>query len=243
MIVLVKPIKHILFHIRLSFSPNVGECYLKRFLTVAFGSSVIAILIPLYEFVIYPVFYKYLPSIKIYQKFFIGMALQLATLVTIIVLDVAARKTYIEEHGKNTTINCTFHLHQDSISSINSKWIPLAEFLQSASLTMLSIGAIEFLASQSPYSMRGLVISTGYGSVLLFASIEYGIYWPFTKQSLTWSTGIISCEFWYLISVFLVLIITSGLFLVAGRWYKNRKREDVLPNEHIFAERYYSQVT
>ena len=171
------------------------------------------------------------------------MTLQLLRLITVIALDVAARKTYIEEHGKNTIIDCIFHLYQDLTSSINRLWIPLAKFLQATSLTMLCIGGIEFLASQSPYSMRVLVISTGYGSVLLFASVEYGIYWPFTKQSLIWSTGIISCEFWYLLSVFLVLLTSSGLFLVTGRWYKNQKREDVLPNEHIFAERYYSQVT
>jgi hypothetical protein len=29
--------------------------------------------------------------------------------------------------------------------------------------------------------------------------------------------------------------------IVVKRWYKKRKREDVLPNEQIFAERYYSR--
>ena len=241
-VVLDKPTRHILSCIQLPFTTNAGECYLERLFTIAFGCSIIAILLPLYEFVIYPILYTYLPSIRIYQKFLVGMALQLARLIAIIALDVAARKAYIEEHGKNTTINCIFHLHQDLTTSINSKWIALVQFLQSASLTMLSIGGIEFLASQTPHSMRGLIISTGYGSVLFFALIEYGIYLPFTKQSSTWSTGIISCEFWYLVSALLVLIISSGLFLAVGRWYKNRKRQDVLPNEHIFAERYYAQA-
>jgi hypothetical protein len=109
-------------------------------------------------------------------------------------------------------------------------------------MTVLSIAGIDFLASQTPYSMRGLIIGTGYGSIFVFMMIGYGIYWPLTKQSSTWGTGIISCEFWYLLSVLLIMIIFSCLLLAVGRWYKNRKREDVLPNEHIFAERYYSQV-
>ncbi len=241
--VMDRPTNHILFHIQQPFSTNARECYLERFFTVAFGCSIIAIIIPLYEFVIYPILYKYLPSIKIYQKIFAGMVLQLARLITLIVLDVVARKTYIEEHGKNITINCIFHLQQDITSSFNSKWIALERFLQSTSLTVLGIGGIEFLTSQSPYSMRGFIISTVYGNAFLFAIVEYGIYWSFTLQSSTWSKGIISCEFWYLLSVFLVLLISSGLLLVVGRWYKNRKREDVLPNKHIFAERYYSQET
>ena len=106
----------------------------------------------------------------------------------------------------------------------------------------INIFGIEFLASQIPYSMRGLIISTCYGSIPLFAVVEYGIYWPFTWRSSIWGTEIISCEFWYLLSVLVILIIVSGLCFVVGRWYKNRKREDVLPNEHIFAERYYAEV-
>ena len=86
------------------------------------------------------------------------------------------------------------------------------------------------------------MIGVGYGSMFLFTMIGYGIYWPFTWHSSTWGTGIISCEFWYLLSVLVVLIIVSGILLAVGRWYKNRKRQDVLPNEHIFAERYYAQV-
>ena len=32
----------------------------------------------------------------------------------------------------------------------------------------------------------------------------------------------------------------SCSFILVARWYKKRKREDVLLNEHIFAEEYYS---
>ena len=93
----------------------------------------------------------YTKIFAVYQKVLAGMALQLARFVTLIVLDVVARKTYIEEHAKNVTINCIFHLHNIT-SSFNGKWIALAQFLQSTFVTMLSIGGIEFLASQTPYS-------------------------------------------------------------------------------------------
>ena len=61
------------------------------------------------------------------------------------------------------------------------------------------------------------------------------------KQSTAWSTGIISCEFWYLLVILLILILDSIILFTLVKWYKKRKREDILPNEHVFAERYYSR--
>ena len=103
-----------------------------------------------------------------YQKYFAGMVLQLARLIILIALDVASRKICIEEHGKNITINCFSHLYVTS--SINSKWTVLVQFLQSAPLTMLGIGGIEFLASQTPYSMRRLF------PLSLITSTQYEVY-------------------------------------------------------------------
>ena len=50
-----------------------------------------------------------------------------------------------------------------------------------------------------------------------------------------------SCEFWYLLIklIFLLAVIVS--FLLVAVCYRKRKRDDVLPNEQIFAERYYSK--
>ena len=153
--------------------------------------------------------------------------------------NITARKSYSKFQGNNVTVPC----NQPNILSWSSYrfWMAIPNFLNTISMAIVSISGIEFLASQIPYSMRGLMIGAGYGSVSICTMIEYGIYWPFTHQSSTWGTGVISCEFWYLLSVLLVMIIFSVLLLITGRWYKNRKREDVLPNEHIFAERYYAQ--
>ena len=50
-----------------------------------------------------------------------------------------------------------------------------------------------------------------------------------------------NCEFWYLLIklIFLLAVIVS--FLLVAVCYRKRKRDDVLPNEQIFAERYYSK--
>ena len=109
----------------------------------------------------------------------------------------------------------------------------LPDVLNSISIVTLGISSIEFICAQTPYSMKGLMVGTVYGSVVIIAFIGYGITEPFTSHLVTWGTGMhmISCGFWYLLLVLIVLIINSVLLLVLGKLYKNRKREDVLPNE------------
>ena len=218
------------------------ECYTEKFYAFTLPFCIIAIFIPLHEFILYPTLQRCFSSVKIYQKLFLGTTLQIARVIMLIVCDVVARKKYIEHHGHNATIQCRSQEPLHVSSSLYKNWVAIPNILETISITLLSISSIEFLMSQTPYSMRGLMTGLSYGGVFLFSIVEYGIYWPFTHQSSTWGTGIISCEFWSLLSVLVVLIIVSGILLAVGRWYKNRKRQDVLPNEHIFAERYFSQL-
>ena len=227
-------------HTKLTLSSN--HCYIEIFSTMTLGYAAIAIFIPLYEFIVYPVIQKCLPSIKIYQKFLLGMTLQVVKVIIIMAYDLTARKNAFEDQMKNITIKYNKVTLDAPSLSFKKDWVAITTFIECISRFTLSISSVEFFASQTPYSMRGLMIGAGYGSIFLFTIIGYGIYWPFTQHSPTWGTGIISCEFWYLLSVLVVLIIVSGILLAVGRWYKNRKRQDVLPNEHIFAERFYTAL-
>ena len=64
---------------------------------------------------------------------------------------------------------------------------------------------------------------------------------PFKTKLSVWGTEIISCGFWFLFLVFLVQISTCFVLVMLMKRYRGRKREDVLPNEHYYAERYYSK--
>ena len=117
----------------------------------------------------------------------------------------------------------------------------IASVLNSLSTITLLISGVEFISAQTPYSMRGLMFGVVYGVMVVFTLIGYGITWPFTSQSITWGNGIISCGFWYLLLCVVILGITGAVVTVLGTAYKKRKREDVLPNEQIYAERYYAK--
>ena len=214
------------------------ECYRENYLTGTIGYSAVALLIPLYEFIIYPTTHRCIPSIKIYHKFILGVTLQIAAVTILIVFDSTAIKTH---QAHNSTIHCILSHDQGILNSnFDTKWITVAQLLETSSQVVLCVSTLELLVSQTPYSMRGLMFGIGYGGIILFTYLGNLTFWLVTQQSSIWATVVISCEFWYLFSLLLGLIIFSGLLLAVGRWYKNRKREDVLPNEHIFAERYYS---
>ena len=103
------------------------------------------------------------------------------------------------------------------------------------------IGVIEFWCAQVPYSMKGLVVGITYGLGALFIALSQATSLPFKSKSIAWSTGALSCSFWYLLTMLVYMFIVSIGFVLVAKWYKRRKREDVLPNEHIFAEEYYSK--
>ena len=96
----------------------------------------------------------------------------------------------------------------------------LPNILNSISIVTLGIGGMEFICAQTPYSVKGLMVGTVYGSVVITAFIGYGITEPFTRHMITWSTGVISCGFWYLLLVIIVLIFNSTLLLILGKLYK-----------------------
>jgi hypothetical protein len=91
--------------------------------------------------------------------------------------------------------------------------------------------------------MKGVIIGAQYSLASIFSItvVVATCTVIFKKDLSSLGKGTISCEFWYAL-----LIIAAHLFLfVILAWiikrYKMWKREDLLPNEHFFAERYYSQ--
>ena len=201
-----------------------------------------AVLIPLYEFTFYPLLQKHLPCIRSYRwKFYVGAISQITKVIVLMVIDITARHNYIINN--NSTLQCIFMGESGLLRSYFSiNWMILSCFFSSVSYIAFFIGCFELICSQSPYAMRGLLFGATYGcGVLYYGVIGYGISKPFTMHSkLVWGTGVISCEFWYLLLILLFLVTYTIVLCIFMKWYKNRKREDVLPNEQIFAERYYS---
>ena len=216
----------------------LSKCYSKEaFVEIFYYGSVL--ILPLYNLFFYPVFHRCLEVRRSYWKFFWGVLLLLAEIVALLVMETVARYEYLETTNYNTTIPCT---GRGTLStSMNFRWMAIPLFLHTLSTSVFCVVAIEFIASQAPYSMRGLVMGTAYCMVALCLPVGVGISTPFTRQLSIWGTGIISCGFWYALLLLVVEVLVGFMIITMQKWYKKRKREDVLPNEHIFAERYYDR--
>ena len=149
-----------------------------------------AIILPLYDFFFYPLFYQYLRMIRNHWTFFLGVVLLIATTVALLVIETVARHNYFASTNYNTTIPCMGH---GTLSAgMDFRWMAVPFFLYSLSINMFGIGTIKFIASQAPYSMRGLIMGTTYCMFTLCAAVGVGISIPFTRQLSIWGTGIIS---------------------------------------------------
>ena len=171
------------------------ECYQKIF--YAYTQFIIAtILIPLHEFVLYPLLHKYFSWVKSYWKFSIGVVAQALRVIALMALELMARNNYLVQNGKNSTLQCIFSEEKGDLSSnFDIKWMVLPNILNAISIVTLGIGGIEFICAQTPYSMKGLMVGTVYGSILIIALIGYGITVPFTRHMITWSTSLVPRPF------------------------------------------------
>ena len=222
-----------------------SECHLKVLFYNNIMYYVIIVLLPFYEFAIYPVFRRHFSWVKSHYKFLLGVLLQIGRVLALMAIVLKARHTHFELHGYNSTVQCILFegSHGALSDTFASKWMLVPSVLRTLSVLTLSIGGAEFICAQLPYSMRGLTFGSVYGSVSVYVLIGYGIRQVFTRETTIWGTGIISCGFWYLLFNLIVLGINGVLLALLAWFYKLRKREDVLPNEQIFAERYYSKYS
>ena len=223
------------------FDIPTSGCYFNSFYTKVFVYSA-GILIPLNELIFRPLLQRYFNWIQSHQKFSMGVVLQIVRVIILAIFITLARHNFLKQNGhdNSTTIQCLFQEEASTlILSFDYRWMALPKFINSMSIIVFGIGGVEFIIAQTPYSMRGLISGVTYGSVAVFTLIGFGISYPFTMSLSIWNTGLISCGFWYLLLSTLYLIVNCFVLCVFKKLYKNRKREDVLPNEHIFAERYY----
>ena len=202
-----------------------------------------ALLIPLNEFFVHPLFRRCLPNVLCYWKVIIGIIIHLARYVVLIVLITMAQHEYINAIGSttnNTSIQCIFSRDTEFLNhTIDYRWFSLPEILSAISFILIIVGTIEFYCAQVPYSMKGVVAGTFYGLFLLFHVVSNAIPKLFTIRPIWKSGEIFSCGFWYLVTKVILLLAVMTILVVGLTCYKKRKREDVLPNEQIFAERYY----
>ena len=240
-IIIIVPITQ--FQQYVSYSKEfISDCYLEA--TYANASSIyFLLLVILNETLIYPLCHRCVTKIESLHRVSIGMLLEIARIIMLMAYNIVSRQNFIMESNMNETIGCLFQASHGVLhDNFSSQLVVLPNVINCLSMLMIYSGAIEFLAAQVPYSMKGLMIGLCYYFVLLSTGAWIVITVPFSQySSLNWGSGIISCGFWFLLLAGVLQMINFFTLLILKVRYKKRKREDVLPNEHVFAEDFYSK--
>ena len=136
----------------------IAKCYEETSLTNSVNIGILLLsMIVFHEFIIYPLFQRCIccARIKSLWKILMGIIIQIMRVTTLIAVDVISR----HNHLYNATIQCIFlEVHGLLSQSLNHRWLAIPQYLHLISLTFLLTGLIEFICSQAPYSMKGVII-------------------------------------------------------------------------------------
>lgn len=200
----------------------------------------IVLLVPLYEFIMRPMFQRCIPSVGMFQKFGIGMVLLLMNIVANQVLDVVGHQL---TEAANGTVLCVLTANETSPSlDIDYRWLAIPGIIRGFSILFLLIPMFEFVCAQSPYSMKGLLLGIIYGTFGLMTILGTLVLYPFTVVFRTGRDARPSCGFWYFLVAGIIVLIAIVIFCFVGKWYKKRERDEE-PNTQRFVEDYYERYS
>ena len=182
-------------------------------LTKLLNFFIYSIYILLYQWIIYPCFYRYIPSML--KRIGMGMFFSLFTLLYYIIM-----------------IACKNHFPLDTNSY---KAIVIPQILFGFSLALIFPTSLEFTIAQSPLEMRGLMIGLWFAAYALGYAINISGKYSFKCES-----DVICLNIYYYLFKGLVFLIIMIVFLVLAKHYKFRVRENEV-NIHLIVEEHYEK--
>lgn len=237
---------------RYAYNCSSKDCF-ERISVREFNSLVMVAFIPVFEIILYPLLWKYMQQLGIMKKFILGMFVQLFYQLSLLVLEIVGHHLTSMDSSlpSNFSVTCMLEISsgdklQDSVLSLDFKWIALVKIFDGFSIYCLFTATVEFVCAQSPYSMKGLLGGMIYTLLGLAILLSLGIRYPFKyfHQERFGNNFTFGCGVWYFLSV---SVLTTILIIVAcaiTKWYsKRRRRDEDIHVEHEFAENYYQDCS
>lgn len=219
-----------------NFSYNTGMFLSTQFLKNGLLSPVLVVIsVPVYLCLMRPYLMRYVPNML--KRMGLAMALLCFAFVCFIVFDVIAYNP--EEVGRHYSCikNMTYSWNIAHIDLSRSYLFVVQHSLSALYHMLLYIAAWEFICSQSPQSMKGLLFGLLYAIRGLFLCLATILAVPFW---LYWKSHLLSCRLGYLLMNIVIGIVSLLIYALIARRYKYRKRDDIC-NEYQYAEDYYSK--
>ena len=189
----------------------------------------IVIGIPLYICLLHPFISRYVPGML--KRMGLGMVLVLLSLLVTFSMDTA-----VHMENKHNNPFCMFSIYMNYKVPM-SDWYIFQLVLSALSRMLIYTGVLEFICSQSPHSMKGLLIGMLYAIRGLYQLVAALLTLPYIFVEI--HTLHFSCGFYfYLVNIVIGLVAVPVYVWVAKR-YRYRVRDEVC-DVHQYAEDYYS---
>ena len=198
------------------------------------------ICIPLYLFLLRPFLLNYVPGML--KRIGIGATMTVLSLICTVAIGAKAHARYdvgcmFDPNSVYLTLNDTFDPPSLAGPFYNTSLVAIQLVLVSLSNMLIYIALYEFICSQSPHSMKGLLIGLSYAIKGLFQIIAALLALPF---ALDMDNTHIGCGVSYYIMNAGVGVVSVLVYVWVSRKYKYRERDET-SNIYIYAENYYSK--
>ena len=203
----------------------------------------ITFLIPIYLCLLRPFIQNYIPGIL--KRIGLGMIFILLSILCTSVMDayghiVHANVTACFLHDTDLFDN-EYYYTWISLN-INSYWLVVQYSLNAVGYMLLYIAVYEFICSQSPHAMKGLVIGTFFAIKGVFQLLGVVIiYLPFAIGWKNIMLSFPSCGFVYYLINAIIALIGIVAYTCVARQYQYRVRDEP-DNIYRYAEEYYANA-
>ncbi len=204
------------------------ECY-KKTTIQNFGSIFVTVFILLFEFVVLPLLSNLIPRVSSTGVFMLGAVATSLWIISLLIIDVVAHEDNLYSGS------CIFTEASKHHFSVDFKWFFIPKSLQGLVSTLFILSFLKFVWSQSPVTMKGMILGFGYFFLGISSLIHTAIGAPFIFRkpvTVSWEHVKLTCGIWYLsmegvISVTVIIIV----FIVVRR-YKKRNSHNELYNSY-----------
>ena len=221
------------------FSQHVNShnipCYGYQSMSIYLSYFVVVGVVLLYEFLIYSFMHNYIPTALI--QFGVGIILHILSCVALFTIDFVGQ----EEETAGTNYTCLY----DEASPMNTLhispfWIMLPKILIGLGTFFKLTSVYEFVFSQSPYNMKGLLMGAVYAINGLFLVLSLTMQVPFYLGYVDHMTTVPSCGSVYLLVWLVLSIVWFIVYVLVARGYHRRERGET-KRQQDYPEEYYSK--
>jgi peptide/histidine transporter 3/4 len=198
------------------------QCFRKFLLEI--GNIAVVVFIPVWEILIFPMFWKVLLRSKMLTRHTVSMGVLFAYVMSLVLIEGIGEHNW-REMNPNGTHTCPISsVAGPKYFGIPYAWLVIPSVLINLGVSMATIAGLEFVFAQSPYSMRGLVVNAVYLMLGMAVLAFYGLQLLFHLPAFN-GLGDLGCVFWCLLACGVVAVLLIVIFLLACSRYRNRQRD------------------